>query len=451
MGDRTVGEKVHLGWLAAIAVVGMGCGSSGGTPGPDVSSCTNAIAAKEALVAAMLPGWPVADAPEMIAAPGGDESLDGDYAGKYRDDLVNHPGCIPRSSYGPNSEFLMTDNESTVPSGSAASNTTLPGYPCAAKIYDQPSEDTSKPIVILVHGNSSGVNSFEEYFVASRAGTSISNYAGFTFTVDSAERPMLASKLLDLGYRVIAFDARTDLVATLGDFNPDVQTGNAYRNIDHGWAVPMLQSLLAAVIDDNPGRQVSIVAHSLGATVTRDALRRMYVGWKNGDAGAINPYAHLKDVVLLSGANHGVANGDLLCTSFPTQMRGTVTCEMGDRAAFVPTYFTKRINGPSDLFAAPCADGDYAFGEHGQCDGNVVQYTTVTMQDVPGGMLQDEFVSEASSKLDLEPCVDNELIGLGDYDSSGFFFTAFPGFIANHFGSPRSDAGMQIILNALSD
>ena len=40
------------------------------------------------------------------------------------------------------------------------------------------------------------------------------------------------------------------------------------------------------------------------------------------------------------------------------------------------------LNGPSDLFATPCADGDYAFGKTGQCGGNVVKYYTVTMTDM---------------------------------------------------------------------
>ena len=52
------------------------------------------------------------------------------------------------------------------------------------------------PIVILVHGNSSGVNSFEEYFVAARAGTDLTTSAAFTFTTDAAVREQLASALL---------------------------------------------------------------------------------------------------------------------------------------------------------------------------------------------------------------------------------------------------------------
>ena len=83
---------------------------------------------------------------------------------------------------------------------------TIDGYGCAAKAYTQPNEDTTKPVVILVHGNSSGVTSYEEYFRAGLAGTEITNNAGFAITVDTAEREQLASKLIAQGYRVIGFD-----------------------------------------------------------------------------------------------------------------------------------------------------------------------------------------------------------------------------------------------------
>ena len=74
-----------------------------------------------------------------------------------------------------------------------------------------------------------------------------------------------------------------------------------------------------------------------------------------------------------------------------------------------------------------------------------------TMEDLPGGDLQDEFVSEASASLDNGACVENELVTLGDFDSSGYFFTGAPGFLANHFGTARSDAGMALILQKLAD
>lgn len=416
----------------------------GGDPDP-MGACAETIAGREAEVGAAVDTWAIDDAPEMVAS-GGNQALEADYAGKYRDDLATHPGCAPREAYDGNSEPFMSDNQAEVPPGQPAE---IAGYPCAAKVYDQAAEDTGKPIVILVHGNSSGVPSWEEYANAERAGTELQNYQGFAFTMDAEPREQLAGKLVAEGYRVIAFDARVDLVATLEDWDSDSETGNPFLNIDHGWTVPMLQSLIAAVMRENPGRKVSLVGHSLGATTIRDALRRLFVDWRAGEEGAINPFAQLADVILLSGAHHGVSSGPL-CETFD-HMRGTVTCEMGDRAAFMPTYFTRRINGPSDLFAAPCADGDYAFGLRGMCEGTQVDYLTVTMEDIPGGELQDEFVSEDSSMLDLEGCVDNQLIGLDGYDSSGYFFTGAWGFIANHFGSARSPAGMQLVLGELAD
>ncbi|MBO6940007.1 MAG: alpha/beta hydrolase [Deltaproteobacteria bacterium] len=416
----------------------------GAMPDPG-AACRAAVEAREATVSGELP-WPIADAAEMTAS-GGNQALEADYAGKYRDDLANHPGCVPRDSYDANTEFLVSDNEATVPTGSPAD---IDGYDCAAKEYDQAAEDTSKPIVILVHGNSSSVTTFEEYENASLAGTTITSVGDLSFTVDATVRQQLASALLAEGHRVIGFDARTDLVNTLEDFNSDSSTGNAFRNIDHGWAVPMLQSLIKAVMTENPTRQVALVGHSLGVTVIRDALRRLYNESVAGTAGAVNPFAQTSDVVLLSGANHGVASGGVLCDSFE-HMRGTVGCEMGDRTTFVPTYFTEPLNGPSDLFATPCADGSYAYGETDQCGDNLVEYTTVTMVDIPEGGLQDEFVSEESSMLDLDPCVDNVLIELEDFDSSGYFFTGAPGFFAAHFGSARSDVGIALVVEKLSN
>ncbi|MCK6545437.1 hypothetical protein L6R52_06170 [Myxococcota bacterium] len=418
---------------------------------PRVTACKATIAAKEAQYAAELATWSIADAPEMVRADG-NQNLEADYAGKYRDDLANHPGCEPRMMYAASgSEPFSLDNEATVPEGAALE---LTGFPCAAKDYVNANVDTTKPIVILVHGNSSGVTSFEEYFKQALAGTQIANFQGFQFMVDTMVRKQLATRLVEEGYEVIGFDARTDLVNTLGDYSADQRTGNPFRNIDHGWAVPMLQSLIKATIDANPGRKIALVGHSLGVTTIRDALRRLYVAHKAGAQGSVNPYAHVQDVVLLSGANHGVSSGALLCPNgapLLPHMRSTVTCEMGDRDAFQPTYFSKPISGPGDLFSTPCADGEYAFGERGVCDGNVVGWTTMTMQDIAGGMLQDEFVSEASSKLDMPSCVDNELLTLADYDSSGYFFTGAPGFLANHFGTARSDAGIQKILDKLAD
>ena len=466
-----------LAFTACVAVGATSCGDDDGDDGividnnntsgmannnaaavnnnadPAIAACQSTIADKEALpeVAAVLAQWSIEDATEMVRDDG-DQATEADYAGFYRDDLANHPGCAPRGAYGANtSEPFVLDNEATVATGTTAE---IAGYPCAAKVYDQANEDTSKPIVILVHGNSSGVTTWEAYFNAAIAGTTLTNAANFEITVDSMVREQLASTLVDDGYRVIAFDARVDLVGTLTDYSADQASGNPFLNIDHGWAVPMLQSLLRNVMTNNATRKVSVIGHSLGATVVRDALRRMYVAFRDGEAGAVNPYANLQDVILLSGANHGVSTAALLCpggSPVTANMRSTVTCEMGDRTAYVPTYFTNPINGPRDLFSTPCADGSYAYGETDQCSDNVVQWTTVTMEDIAEGALQDEFVSEASSSLDMPGCVTNQLITLADFDTSGYYFTGQPGIFANHFGSARSNAGLDFIVATLAD
>ncbi|MEO0592187.1 MAG: alpha/beta hydrolase [Myxococcota bacterium] len=370
-------------------------------------------------------------------------------AGTYRDDLDAHVGCVPKAVpyTGTNAEPFSIDNTANVPSGDQASIT---GYPCAAKEYDQDSEDTELPIVVLVHGNSSGPTTWEEYGRGDIAGTEITTGFGFPFTVDSDVREMLASKLVNLGYRVIAFDARVDLVATEDGFNADQATGNAFQNIDHGWAVPMLQSLIRAVMTNNANREVSLIGHSLGATVIRDALRRLYNESVAGTAGAVNPFTQLQDVVLLSGANKGVRRGGELCNLFPGQMSGTVTCEMGDLLAFQPTYFTRANNGPDELYTTPCADGDFAFGDTDACGDNVVEYTTITMDDFEGENFRDEFINEDSSRLNNDGCIDNVIVSLDAFDSSGYYFLTTNGFFANHFGSARSDIGMDRILDALS-
>ena len=157
-------------------------------------------------------------------------------------------------------------------------------------------------------------------------------------------------------------------------------------------------------------------------------------------------------MILGSGANHGVSTYDpalgALCANNKT-MRGTIVCEMGSRSNYVQTYFHKPLNGPSDLFSTPCADGDYAFGKTGQCGGNVVRYYTITMSDKSAASnYQDLYVSEAASRIDMDGCVVNTLTTLNDYDTSGYFDK---GFIANHFGSVRSTAGLGHIMGYLQE
>ncbi|HZH76462.1 MAG TPA: alpha/beta hydrolase [Archangium sp.] len=415
--------------------------------------------------------WSIDDAPEMVEPGLTEEQTTSTYAqydGRYRP-LVNprHPGCNTTNLYYDKSNIAGTtpykdgndDGRWTgrVEFGGPNKATghidgdvaRIDGYPCAAKQYTQPNEDTSKPIVILVHGNSTRPHTWEKFLLP--PGTEInSSLEKVQFSPDAEARTQLAEALIAARYQVVAVDFRTDLVTTV-DPSANSTTENAAGNIDHGWSTPILQSLVKAVMKNNPNRKVALVGHSLGVTVVRDAIRRMYVEHTKGAAGAINPFPRLSHFILGSGANHGVATFDSpynLCTNGNKTMRGTIVCEMGSRSNYVQTYFHKPLNGPRDLFATPCADGDYAFGKTGQCGGNVVKYYTITMTDKEQGKnYQDLYVSEAASRLDMDGCVTNKLTMLNDYDTSGYFSK---GFIANHFGSLRSEAGLKLAMEYLA-
>lgn len=326
--------------------------------------------------------------------------------------------------------------------GLAYTPASIAGYPCAAKQYDFPegaAEDTSKPIVILIHGNSDNPAGWEAFV-----------HENPEPGMDTEPRDQLAELLPAAGYRTIAADFRTDLVQT-----DDPPSGNPVNNIDHGWAVPIAESLIKQVIIANPGRRVSLIGFSLGATVTRDALRRLFVQFQEGDWD-INVFTRLEDVILASGAHHGVARYDMLCANFTT-MVGTVVCEMGSRDAYEPVAFHEPLNGPAltgagepfgGWYETPCADGSYAFGLRDACGGHAVEYTTITMEDPENGVLQDEFVSEHASRLYPVECANNVVTTLNDFDTSGYFAD---GNFRNHFGSIRSQAGLTIIMQELAD
>lgn len=319
----------------------------------------------------------------------------------YRD-LGTHPGC-------------STD-------GLTYTAASIPGYTCAAKDFTG-TEDTSKPIVILVHGNSDTPSSWEMFDSGGLCGAT-----GATEGMD-----MLAEKLSDAGYRTIAVDMRYDLVDDPAGNN---DTENAAKNMDHGWGVPIAQHLIDKVLADNPDRRISIIGFSFGTTVVRDAVRRLALNEE------VDIFPRIDDLILLAGANHGVSSGPL-CGTNPT-MRGQVTCEMGDRAAYTPTDFHRPLNGPDGIYETPCSDGETAW-ERPICGGNAVDYTTVVMEDLPDGEQQDAFVSEASAAL---LGADNQTVGLNDFDESNYFFC---GFFKNHYGAARSDAAISIILNRLAD
>ncbi|HWO22565.1 MAG TPA: hypothetical protein VNO30_27590 [Kofleriaceae bacterium] len=323
----------------------------------------------------------------------------------------------------------------------------IPGYACAAREFPFPSgvtEDTGKPIIVLVHGNSETPTGWIKFLHPAPD----TLFPG----ADRTARDQLAEKLPARGYRTIAVDLRTDLVddpsSPMGS-----DTGNTAKNSDHGWTVPLLQELIKKLIIANPTRKVSVIGFSLGATTVRDALRRLWVENQDGKWD-INIFARVQDVIVASGANHGVVSFALCGVNLT--MRGTITCQMGQRNQYTQTAFHRPLNGPpiegetkfGGWFETPCADGDYAFGKRGVCGGNTVEYTTITMKDLENGTQQDEFVSEHASRLYPTACSNNLLNGLNDIDTSGYFFN---GFFRNHYGAVRSEAGLAKILAALED
>lgn len=463
-------------WAAVAASAALGCVEKPVEEDPNAEvkkACKDTLEARKAQLTAEgidWAHWGYQDATEMAeitTTAAQTASTYKEYDGHYRP-LSNHPGCSTTNLYydksntsgstpyvNGNKDGKWTSatayggpNMATVfPDGDKAA---IAGYPCAAKQYAQPNEDTTKPIVILVHGNSTRPHTWEQ-FLMPEGSTPTTAYENTQFTLDTTARQQLADKLIAQRYQVIAVDFRTDLITPAIEPMANSTTENAAGNIDHGWATPILQSLVKAVMKNNPNRKVSLIGHSLGVTVARDAVRRMFAEYMANKAGAVNPFPQLHSVIMGSGANHGVSTYDpalgSLCAN-NTTMRGTIVCEMGSRSNYVQTYFHKPLNGPKDLFAAPCADGDFAFGTTGQCGGNVVKYYSITMTDKSKGeSYQDLYVSEAASRLDLDGCVTNKLTTLNDYDTSGYFSK---GFIANHFGSMRSEAGMGLVLQYLA-
>jgi len=359
--------------------------------------------------------------PGDASYPGGHyRSITPDPAGKA------HPGCtIDGLSYPPAS---------------------IPGYTCAARQFDFPAgvtEDTTKPIVILVHGNSESPTGWMKFLHP--------DPGSLMFPADTTARDQLAELLPAKGFRTIAVDNRTDKIDD--PKSPEGKDiGNTPKNADHGWSVPLLQELIKKVAIANPDRKLAIVGFSLGATTVRDALRRLWAENQDGKWD-INIFTKVETVVIASGANHGVVSFAKQC-GLNLTMRGTVTCEMGQRNQYTQTVFHRPLNGPpiegeanfGGWWETPCADGDYAFGKRQACGGNHVLYTTITMADLQNGTQQDEFVSEHASRLYPTACANNVINGLNDFDTSGYFYN---GYFRNHYGSVRSNAGLAKVIAAL--
>ena len=316
--------------------------------------------------------------------------------------LDGHPGCTLTG--------IATRNL-PVGSGYDAAER-IPGYRCAAKVYPVTNEDTSKPILLLLHGNGDAPSGWESY------------------APDNPPQDMLVETAQAQGFRVIAIDQRIDLT---DDPTGNTATQNAQHNIDHGWAVPIAKHFFESVFAQFPDRDFAIVGFSLGPTIIRDALRRMHRENQK-------PYERIRALVLCSGANHGVSTFRAYCGVNPT-MAGRVTCELGDRTSYKETDFHKPLNGPNGYFETPCLDGDYAFGQSGVCGGHKVSYTTITMKDTPNGPLQDEFVSEGSAAL---KGASNLTVPLTSPETSGYF----GGLFKNHYSSVRSQTGIQLLMTA---
>ncbi|MBS2016378.1 MAG: MFS transporter [Deltaproteobacteria bacterium] len=292
----------------------------------------------------------------------------------------------------------------------------IPGYKCAAKAYPLAADDPKKPIVLLVHGNSSTPSDWEK------------------FPADKPDaKPMLAERLSEAGYRVLAVDVRYD---KSDDPKTDNKTENAAQNFDHGWAVPIVEHFIDSVMTAFPDRKLALVAFSVGPTVARDALRRLHRANKK-------PFERFDKLVFAAGSHHGVSSFRALCGTNPT-MRGKVACELGDRTAYQPTKFLAPLNGPGGAWETPCADGDSAFGQKGVCGGHKVSYTTLVMRDVSQGTYQDEFVSEGSSRLEGAT---NKTLELTDNDESNFFYN---GLFKNHMGSIRSESALKTLMDTLT-
>lgn len=314
---------------------------------------------------------------------------------KYRD-LATHPGC--------------TTDGLTYPAA------VIPGYKCAAKAYPVANEDATKPIVLLIHGNSSSPADYEK------------------FPADKADaKPMLAERFSGAGYRVYAVDFRHDKSDDPAGNN---DTENAAQNFDHAWAVPITQHFIDSVLNANPGRKIALVGFSVGPTIIRDALRRLHREKKK-------PYERITQLVYAAGGHHGVSTFRKLCGPNPT-MRGKIACELGDRTAFQDTDISRPNNGPNGAWETPCLDGKTAYGQTGVCGDHKVRYLTIVMRDVKEGTYQDEFVSEGASAL---KGADNKTVELTDNDDTGYFFN---GIFKNHYGALRSNAALDLITQAIA-
>jgi hypothetical protein len=398
-----------LGLSLSMVLPLVGCLSQPTATAGDAGTDAPAVAEKDSGAAGCDPT--AAPAAATIAAATNDEDAVSPYI-TYMDDLTTHPGC---TTVG------LTYTPAVINGGA---------YTCAAKDYGAPAvDDPTKPIIVLVHGNSSAPTDWETYTSGGQS-----------------DGPMISETLVADGYHVYASDVRFDKV-------PVDKTNNPAQNYDHGWAVPIVESLLTNLFVQYPApRMFNIAGFSIGPTVIRDALRRMF---RKG----LNPFARIHALHYASGGNHGVSTYETYCGSEqspinPT-MAGLAACQLGNRTNYVITPFEQPLNGgQADIasFDTPCSDGSTAYGISNACGCNKVVYTTVVFADETDGTLLDEFVSEKSSALvgATNLTVTEPEPGICPPSTSncqeGYFF--YPNF-EYHYGSIRSADGIMIAKTAL--
>jgi hypothetical protein len=210
---------------------------------------------------------------------------------------------------------------------------------------------------------------------------------------------------------------------------------NLAHSFDHGWAVPIAQDFIRSVMEAHPERRFVLMGHSLGPTIIRDALRRLFVN------ECFPVFDRIDHLILLSGGNRGVAVacGANECGVNNT-MRGRSACEIGNRDAYAPSCFQLALSGPNEEDHTPCADGYTAFGATDACGGNVVRYTTLVIEDYEQTP-QDLCVSEATSLLSGDAT--NLTFPVSEVDESCYFWC---GALKNHIASARSLMAMDIIM-----
>ena len=402
---------------------------------------------------------------------------------------------------------------------------------------EEVAEDTTKDIILLFHGNATSVHMWEKYDIDPEltALDIICNLptfpcadivdSGSTPDEDGNERDMLAERLAAAGHVVIAADARHDRISSGADGNtPGISANSGYyvplntiddaafdnnegvalgegtglqihydlnqdsqykalhnknHEFDHGWAVPIYQATIKAVMEeyatsltytDAHTRKIVIIGHGMGVTAARDAIRRLFHNYLNDPENNYNPFAVITKFIGLSGMNHGTATYDgtgpasqygmRYCTLIEN-MKGKISCELGSRLYFTDTHFTSVLNGPGRLFETPCADGLFAYGRGLQtgvapngvltCGDsklaivqNSIEYWTITMEDYEDGTYKQRYTYEDSAKLgalgDMEyACSNNKTITTNDFDTSRYK-TAI-----HHYGSARGEAGMNMV------